>query len=151
MRTVDQRWFSRNPRLIRRIVRCLVLGLLLLKSDSIQASCGDYLHAPVQKLEIRDRRELTSLPVPSGVDFHQESAPVRPDSPVPHCSGPFCQQSPFFPTDPHPPVHRLVVKEMCLVNETGIATPESWCPLDRSSELTLDEPELLRRDRPPQG
>lgn len=117
-------------------------------ADTIDASCGDYLHGPD-----RDARSAEDLRVPL---INAEGGKVEQQSPsessIPHCSGPFCQQSPSLPFHRSPADPRLLPEE-----EAHIRLPlerncdEQWSLLGRSSDLPLSAPDRSRLDRPPQA
>jgi hypothetical protein len=157
MSEVVQRRISIHPGSIRRTVEVLVTALFLLNVNSIEASCGDYLHGAGQHSAFDENRERVSLSIVTEAHFSEKAVPMSRDSSVPRsslprCSGPFCQPSPLVPAGhSFPAQQRSVDKEMCLTNESGIAEQDFWSHLDRSSEVSTEAPELPRVDRPPQA
>ena len=147
MSVVSQRLFSFPPGQFRWTVGIFVVALFF-AVETVNASCGDYLHAN----HMEDHHTGISVIAPfDGFDALFTSS-AEPTSSSPRCTGPFCQHAPHAPADrPQSDQPSLTHREFCLWITLGILDNESWFALNWISDCSPKSPEASRLDRPPQA
>ena len=133
-----------HPGLIRWVACWLVTFGGIANSNSVHASCGDYLQSHGYSVhEFADRLDHHDIGIPPHPLGH------RP--PVGHrCSGPSCQRAPVIPNDtPQSDFSRLMMKEICVWTNRPLTADDNWSRLTDRNARFIPSFNRERIDRPP--
>ncbi len=129
---------SRCPGLFRWAVGLLAFVLVLVISESLNASCGDYLHGASHTAAVVEN--------PSGEEFSGHHS--LPSAPV--CNDPFCQKVPVIPINrPQPDTQAFKFKELHVLETTCVVVTDEWYRQQQDRSLLPNPPNADRLDRPP--